>query len=161
MRRCPRIAIGLAAVVTVAASAGCGGGGGDTTKAAQPASTKTSGAPAATHVAVIMGDYFFKPKDANAKAGSVTITAPNEGKLVHELVLARTNAAPGALPTTSDGGVDEAKLESQGRDAGEVADVEPGKTKQGVLKLKPGRYVMFCNVPGHYAQGMYGTLTVK
>ena len=29
------------------------------------------------------------------------------------------------------------------------------------LNLKPGKYTFFCEVPGHRAAGMYGTLTVK
>jgi uncharacterized cupredoxin-like copper-binding protein len=57
--------------------------------------------------------------------------------------------------------VDEAKLEAEGADAGEIADVAPGDTKKGTFKLTAGKYVMFCNLPGHYTQGMYGTLTVK
>jgi uncharacterized cupredoxin-like copper-binding protein len=57
--------------------------------------------------------------------------------------------------------VDEAKLEAKGEAAGEIADVAPGATKQGNFKLTAGKYVMFCNLPGHYAQGMYGSLTVN
>jgi uncharacterized cupredoxin-like copper-binding protein len=106
-----------------------------------------------------MGEFYFKPSDASTTAGKVTIAAPNEGEVVHELVLARTDTNPADLPTTSDGEVDEAKLEANGEDAGEIADVAPGETKQGTFKLDPGKYVMFCNLPGHYAQGMYGTLT--
>ena len=29
------------------------------------------------------------------------------------------------------------------------------------LNLKPGTYTFFCQVPGHRAAGMFGTLTVK
>jgi uncharacterized cupredoxin-like copper-binding protein len=130
------------------------------TQAAQPPSTSTtpSGGNA---LQITMSDDFFTPQDATAKAGSVTISTPNSGQLVHEMVLAKTQTDPSQLPTTSDGGVDEAKLESAGQDAGEIADVAPGGTKKGTFKLTPGRYVMFCNVPGHYAAGMYGTITVK
>jgi uncharacterized cupredoxin-like copper-binding protein len=138
--------------------------------AAQISTTETQAAPPSTTPAsaaggkalqITMSDDFFTPKDATAKAGSVTISAPNTGQLVHELVLAKTDADPSKLPTTSDGSVDEAKLESAGRDAGEIADVTPGGTKKGTFKLTPGKYVMFCNVPGHYAAGMYGTITAK
>jgi uncharacterized cupredoxin-like copper-binding protein len=87
----------------------------------------------------------------------VKIAAINDGKLPHEVVLARTNVDPSQLPTTSDGSVDEEKLNSPG----EIPDVAAGATKQATINLKPGNYAMFCNLPGHYAAGMYGTLTVK
>jgi uncharacterized cupredoxin-like copper-binding protein len=157
MKRITMIAMALASAAGAIAT-GCGGDGGETTTPIQgPAAGGSSG----NTLQIQMADDFFTPKDASAKAGSVTISAPNKGQIVHELVLAKTSADPSKLPTTSDGGVDEAKLESLGEDAGEIADVAPGDTKQGTFKLKPGEYVMFCNVPGHYAQGMYGTITVK
>jgi uncharacterized cupredoxin-like copper-binding protein len=130
-------------------------------QAAQPPSTTPASASGGKAVQITMSDDFFTPKDASAKAGSVTISTPNTGQLVHEMVLAKTEADPSKLPTTPDGSVDEAKLESAGQDAGEIADVAPGGTKKGTFKLAPGRYVMFCNVPGHYAAGMYGTITAK
>jgi len=135
---------------------GCGGGGGSTSTQAQTTTSASQG----KSVEIRMGDYFYKPSDATASAGKVTITAPNDGKVEHELVLAKTNTNPADLPTTSDGEVDEAKLEAKGEAAGEIADVAPGATKQGNFKLTAGKYVMFCNLPGHYAQGMYGSLTV-
>jgi len=144
--------------VAGAIATGCGGGGdGTTTQTQGPATSDSSG----DTLRIQMDDDFFTPKETSAEAGSVTISAPNNGQLVHELALAKTTVDPSELPTTADGGVDEAKLEALGRDAGEIADVAPGDTKQGTFKLTPGKYVMFCNVPGHYAQGMYGTINVK
>jgi uncharacterized cupredoxin-like copper-binding protein len=90
----------------------------------------------------------------------VTIDAPNDGQLEHELVLFKTNTDPANLPTASDGGVDEEKLDKVAGEVGEIADVEAGDSGSGKFDLTPGKYVMFCNLPGHYAQGMYGTLTV-
>ncbi len=131
------------------------------TQAAEPSSTNPASTSGGGGLQITMSDDFFTPGDATAKAGTVTISTPNTGQLVHEMVLAKTQADPAKLPTTSDGSVDEAKLEAAGQDAGEIADVSPGATKSGKFKLTPGRYVMFCNVPGHYAAGMYGTITVK
>lgn len=108
-----------------------------------------------------MGEYFFKPSEVTTSPGKVTIVAPNDGKVEHELVLAKTNTDPADLPTTSDGEVDEAKLEAKGEVSGEIADLAPGDTKQGTFKLAASHYDMFCNLPAHYAQGMYGTLTAK
>jgi uncharacterized cupredoxin-like copper-binding protein len=45
--------------------------------------------------------------------------------------------------------------------SGEIPEQEPGKSASHTLMLKPGAYVYICNVPGHYAAGMRGTLTVK
>jgi uncharacterized cupredoxin-like copper-binding protein len=36
-----------------------------------------------------------------------------------------------------------------------------GATKALSLTLKPGHYAIICNLPGHYAGGMYTDLTVK
>jgi uncharacterized cupredoxin-like copper-binding protein len=122
--------------------------------ASSPPSASTAGGT----VQIRMGDYFYSPKDATAAtAGKVRIAVANSGELPREMVLARTNADPSQLPTKPDGSVNEDALNSPG----EIADVAPGRTKSGSIELTPGRYVMFCNVPGHYAAGMYGTLTVK
>ena len=100
-----------------------------------------------------MTEFAFDPKDAIAKAGKVTITAPNDGTVVHELVLLKTDADPAALPKKGDE-VDESSS------VGEIADVEPGSTKKATFKLAPGKYAMVCALPGHYEGGMYGSLTV-
>ena len=157
MKRVATIALALASFGLIAA--GCGSDNG-TESTTEPQAAAGGSAPNASLI-IGMKDDFFVPKVAAAKAGSVKITAKNQGQLVHELVLAKTNTDPAKLPTTSDGEVDEAKLESLGQDAGEVADVAPGASKAGTFKLAPGNYVMFCNIPGHYAAGMYGTITVK
>jgi uncharacterized cupredoxin-like copper-binding protein len=154
----------LVAALAAASIAGCGGGDDDTsaaTAATENATSTTAGATAAgRHLEIKMGDYFFSPAAATAKAGKTVIEAPNEGSVEHELVVFRTNMDPAKLPTESGGGVDEEKLDEVAEEAGEVADVEAGETKSGSFDLKPGSYVIFCNIPGHYAQGMYGTLTV-
>ena len=142
------------------AFAGCGGGGDNetsTTQAQAPAQPSGSGS-----LTIGMSDYAFTPNDGTTNAGMVTISAPNQGQLPHELVLFKTNKSPVSLPTLSNGEVDDEGLEASGVDSpGEIEDVGPGETKSAALKLTPGKYVMICNLPGHYKQGMYGTLTVK
>ena len=36
-----------------------------------------------------------------------------------------------------------------------------GDTSTGKVDLKPGKYTFYCNITGHRAQGMEGTITVK
>ena len=38
--------------------------------------------------------------------------------------------------------------------------MQPGATKALTLDLKPGTYLLVCNLPGHYAAGMWTVLTV-
>lgn len=154
------------ALVAIAAIliAGCGGGDDDTTAATENESEAAvaGGGGGGASLEIKMGDFFFDPENASAQAGPTTIEAPNEGKVEHELVVFKSNLSPAKLPTEANGEVDEEKLEQTGaEEAGEIEDVEPGQSKSGDFKLSTGEYVMFCNLPGHYAQGMYGTLTVS
>jgi uncharacterized cupredoxin-like copper-binding protein len=150
----------MAAALAAVAIGACGGDDdGDDGGATTGADTGT--AAGAGTVTVEMGDFFFDPKDVTADAGSVTISAPNVGQVEHELVLFKTDADPASLPV-SGGDVDEEALGKQGaEEAGEIADVPPGQTKEKSFKLTAGKYVMFCNLPAHYQQGMYGSVTVK
>lgn len=36
----------------------------------------------------------------------------------------------------------------------------PGGHGRMALKLKPGKYELFCNVPGHYAAGQHASFNV-
>jgi uncharacterized cupredoxin-like copper-binding protein len=137
---------------------GCGGddddGDGATTSADTESTAAASGA-----LTIKMGDFFFDPKDATSAAGTVEITAPNEGSVEHELVLFRSDADPAKLPLAG-GEVDEAALEAEGGvNVGEIEEVAAGESKSGSFELTPGKYVMFCNLPAHYEQGMYGSVT--
>jgi uncharacterized cupredoxin-like copper-binding protein len=77
--------------------------------------------------------------------------------LKHEVLLVRTDLSPNDFPKTEDGlGVDEKKL----RGLKELGEFEPGQSGAVTLSLKPGRYVVFCNQPGHFHAGMYRFLTV-
>lgn len=169
MRLQRRGAASVAALMAVGGIfiAGCGGDSNTTTTEVE--TEATTGAGAAGEAAgggqgatlqIKMGEFYFKPKNATAEAGPTTIEAPNEGSVEHELVLFKSDKNPAKLPTEANGEVDEEKLDKEAEEAGEIADVEAGDTKSEEFELTPGKYVMFCNLPGHYAAGMYGTLTV-
>ena len=53
--------------------------------------------------------------------------------------------------------------ESQsGMAIGTIAESElgPGKSASGIFDLAPGKYVLFCNLGGHYKNGMYTAFEV-
>jgi uncharacterized cupredoxin-like copper-binding protein len=151
----------IAATLTVGALASLGAGCGSSKKSSTanaPTLTAQSEEPAPQkRITISMGEFFFKPKDATASAGRVTLTAPNTGRVEHELVLLRTNVDPAKLKTNGAGEVNEDAYSGPG----EIPDIKAGQTKQATLLFEPGTYVMICNLPGHYKAGMYGRLTVK
>ncbi len=152
------VAVVVWAGTVAALLAGCGSSDSTTSSSAGGGETEAGGGRA---VEIKMGDFYFDPKNGTAPAGKTTIEAPNEGSVEHELVVFKTNKNPAKLPTEANGEVDEEKLDKEAEEAGEIADVEAGDTKAEEFELTPGKYVIFCNLPGHYAQGMYGTVTVK
>ena len=96
--------------------------------------------------------------DHNAlKPGRVTLQAENQSKtLVHEVLIARDDGAK-ELPFDAK---HDRVIEKRVRRLGEIADLAPGKTGKLTLNLKPGNYVLFCNQPGHYKDGMIAKLIV-
>lgn len=57
--------------------------------------------------------------------------------------------------------VDENKVdEDAAGHLGEVAELDPGKSGTLAIDLKPGIYVLYCNIPAHYNSGMWTLLTV-
>jgi uncharacterized cupredoxin-like copper-binding protein len=45
--------------------------------------------------------------------------------------------------------------------AGTGERVAPASSSWTTVTLAPGRYELVCNIPGHYAAGMYTQLTVR
>jgi uncharacterized cupredoxin-like copper-binding protein len=50
---------------------------------------------------------------------------------------------------------------SEDASVGEISETDGGAFKSHTFNLKPGHYVFVCNIPGHYANGMRGELTVQ
>ena len=42
----------------------------------------------------------------------------------------------------------------------EVSELDPGASGSLTVALQPGKYLLICNVPGHYASGMWTEFTV-
>lgn len=95
-------------------------------------------------------------KPSSVKAGRVTFKVTNHGKLVHEAIVIRTNLAPNKLETK--GAVAVFSKKSQVAATGHL---KAGKSKTITATLKKGKYVVICNLPGHYLAGMRAGLTVR
>jgi plastocyanin len=87
--------------------------------------------------AVAMTEYAFSPDSVTVKNGD-TVTADNEGAVVHNL-------------TIFDGEDELAGTE----------DVDPGQSGDLEIDLDAGTYEMICTIPGHEDLGMAGDFTVE
>jgi uncharacterized cupredoxin-like copper-binding protein len=118
-----------------------------------------SAAPAAqtgtkvTTVRVQLMEWMVMPSKARVPAGKVTFMAMNMGKLQHDFVVLRTPATSGMLPMAG------AKAKEVGL-VGRTPVLRPKQTRTLTLTLRPGRYLLICNVSGHYMQGMRAAFRV-
>lgn len=94
----------------------------------------------------------------HVRAGDVRLVVRNNGPDAHELIVVRT--ADGRLPLRADGmTVNEEAVE---RDTvGVLEPGEPHSHRELALRLTPGRYVLLCNMSGHYLGGMHMTLVAR
>jgi uncharacterized cupredoxin-like copper-binding protein len=117
---------------------------------AAPAETATRS------VLVRLIDYGVRPSTTSAPAGRVTFVVHNADSVPHNLVVLRTNVAPRSLPVTGDHG----RAREVGRRGG-TAWLRDEQTVRLTLNLRVGRYLLICNVPGHYQRGMVTVFRVR
>ena len=90
---------------------------------------------ASTEVTVPSYNIYFDPKELTIPADTdVTVSLPNVGAILHNFSI-------------DDLGID--------------VDIDPGATEETTINAPAGEYEYYCNVPGHTAAGMVGTLTVQ
>src|SRR5207342_3131787 len=103
-------------------------------------------------VGVTLADFTITVDPDSASAGDVTFDITNDSGQTHEFVVFNTDLAPDQLPTDEGGDVDEAGEGVEHVD--EIEDIEAGSTESLTVNLDAGSYVLICNLPGHYSQGM-------
>ncbi len=107
-------------------------------------------------------------KPAIEKGGKLAIDANPAGQLAYTSTKATATPGPVTVTMTNMSGVQhniafeagENGAAAKGPKIAASSFISKGTTSV-TLSLKPGKYTFFCEVPGHRAAGMYGTLTVK
>ncbi len=111
--------------------------------------------PTDVDVAVHMQDYKVILGVASVKAGTVRFGVKNEGGMEHSFELIKTDLPFDQLPTTGDAKAKEDGLVKQ------VKSLPVGKVSIVSADLAAGKYVVICNVAGHYQLGMRAALIVN
>jgi uncharacterized cupredoxin-like copper-binding protein len=71
--------------------------------------------------------------------------------MLHEFILIQTDAPASELPTDETTG---RVLEDAVTIITAAEDIPPSNSRNITINLAAGHYVIVCNLPGHYAQGM-------
>lgn len=106
-----------------------------------------------------MATMGIKATPNKVKAGDVTFDVRNDSKdTIHEMIVAPVADPTKPLPYNES----ESRVEEdEAGDLGEVSELDPGASGKLTVPMKPGTYILYCNVPGHYASGMWTLITVE
>ncbi len=92
-------------------------------------------------------------------AGTVVFAVVNNSKdIIHEMILSPLPKDKKELPYVKD---ENRVGEDEAGHLGEVSELDPGAKGALTVDLKPGDYILYCNIPGHFAGGMWTLITVK
>jgi uncharacterized cupredoxin-like copper-binding protein len=107
-------------------------------------------------VSIIERDFHITaPREV--PAGDVRVVLDNEGPVSHALLIVR--ATRGRLPINADGfTINDDAL--RGRVVAYIEPAGPG-TRDFVVHVAPGRYIVLCNMAGHAASGMRTSFRVR
>ncbi len=136
--------------------------------------TSTTGTATTTKVNVAFGDtngagpMTLTVSPATAPAGNVTFVVKNNGTIVHEAVVLKTDTPYDQIPVDNAGdppapvttGADKVSEDNNIGETGDP-DLKPGGTRIFTIKnMTAGHYVIVCNLADHYAMGMRAAFTV-
>jgi uncharacterized cupredoxin-like copper-binding protein len=96
-------------------------------------------APVATHtLAATETEFKIALASSQVPPGKLVIGVKNAGKIQHDLVVSGSGVPPSAKTPL----------------------INPGASAKLSVTLAPGKYTLYCSVPGHRAAGMVATLNV-
>lgn len=95
----------------------------------------------------------------HVKRGTVRFDVTNlASAIVHEVIVAQITSEDQMLPyDESRAKVDAEQLFT----LGSVNEIAPNKSVSLTLNLNPGKYLLYCNIAGHYMAGMWTVVDVQ
>ena len=132
-----------AIIILVVAASACGGA----------ATSDTNDLPTLT---LDLTDFKIASDHATVPPGRTVFAIRNHASMAHEVKVIKTDLDADKLPI--DGAAAKAKEDGK---VGELLNISAGGSRKLVLDLVPGRYLLICNIAGHYQLGMRVSLEVK
>jgi uncharacterized cupredoxin-like copper-binding protein len=117
---------------------------------AAPADNATS----ASVVSVALSEWKLEPGQVTVRGGRVSFMVRNDGTMAHEFLVLRSERHHHVLKLKGGKAVETGRL-------GRIPQIAVGESKRLSLKITPGKYVLLCNMLGHYQAGQYASLRVR
>jgi uncharacterized cupredoxin-like copper-binding protein len=117
---------------------------------ASPAETATSGSV----VSVALTEWKLVPEQATVRPGRISFVVRNDGAMAHEFVVLRSDRHHHSLKVKGGKAVETGRL-------GEIPLIPSGASKRLTLRVSPGKYVLLCNLLGHYQAGQFAALRAR
>ena len=112
--------------------------------------------PSDVNVIVDLKEYAITLSVPTVKAGTVKFGIRNNGTMVHDFDVYKTDLALDKLPV--DGGTAKVKMDGLVK---QMINISANRSTTISADLAAGRYVIICNVAGHYQLGMRAELQVQ
>jgi uncharacterized cupredoxin-like copper-binding protein len=109
-----------------------------------PGAASAATRPAPSRLLIDAQEWSLWPSRTSVHAGTVIVQLWNRGQDAHDTWIRRLNAHGQMV----------------GPVLGKVKLTLPGHVSQATWHLRPGKYELFCSVPGHLMMGMHARLTV-
>ena len=99
-------------------------------------------------------EWSLAPKLVTARAGRVSFVVRNDGTMLHEFLVLRSDRHHHKLKVRGGKAVETGRV-------GRIPQIPSGATSRLTLKLPAGKYVLLCNLLGHYQAGQFAALRVR
>lgn len=106
-------------------------------------------------IGVELGEFFVKADYNKVRSGEVTFEVENSGSTEHELMIASLEDLPQDQIAGMSG--DEVHQKVLAAEHGITAGSDDATL---TASLEPGKYILFCNLPGHFSEGQHTILRV-
>lgn len=105
-------------------------------------------------VSVALTEWKLMPGQVTVRPGRVSFVVRNDGTMDHEFLVLRSDVHHHSLKVKGGKAVEKERL-------GRIPRIPSGASKRITLRVSPGKYVMLCNLLGHYQAGQFAALRVR
>lgn len=105
-------------------------------------------------VSLTLTEWKLTPGQVTVRPGRISFVVRNDGTMAHEFVVLKSHLHHHTLKVKGGKAVETTRV-------GRIRQIPSGTSKRITLKVPAGKYVLLCNMLGHYQAGQYAALRVR